>query len=71
MAWEWAQPSISTISAKVNAKCQTVKDARTLLHKIGMVRWVYYFVVNPNPAYNKAILNSESALLAPESKELS
>lgn len=35
-----------------------------------MVQCIYYFVDNPDPADNEAILNPESALLDPESKEL-
>ena len=39
LAWEWGHPSIATITAKVDAKCQRVQDSRTLLHEIGMVQW--------------------------------
>lgn len=35
-----------------------------------MVQWASCFIVNPDPADNKAILNSEPTLLDPESKEL-
>lgn len=62
--------AIATVSAKARNKQQTVEEAKTLLLKIGMVWWVYYFVENPDPADNEAIANPESALLDPESKEL-
>lgn len=70
MAWEWAYPSIATITAKASDKWQIVQEAKTLLHKIGMVGPVYYFVENPDPADHKAISNPESALLDPQSMEL-
>lgn len=70
MAWEWAHPSIATVSAKAHNKQQAVEEAKTLLLKIGMVWWVYCFVENPDPADNEAISNAESALFDSESREL-
>ena len=53
-----------------NDKWQTAEEGKALLHKIGMVGWLYYFVENSDPADHKAISNPESALLDPQSKEL-
>lgn len=54
-----------------NDKWQTAEGGKALLHKIGMVGWLYYFVENSDPEDHKAISDPESALLDPQSRNLS
>ena len=70
MAWEWVHCSIATVFAKAPDKWQIVVVAKTLLLKIDMVRWVYCFVENPDPADNEVVSNPVSTRLNSESKKL-